>query len=342
MNTFMKLLSRRIDVDDKAKYITVLLVLILLLFIVSLVSLFIGSSIEVRDVLNYFLLKDVPNNVVTIIKIIRFPRIIAGIIVGGCLSLAGYILQVILNNSLASPSTIGVNAGAALFVMFGVSINSIVHTSVWAFFGSFVIVMLVLLISNVKRTSRVTIILAGISIATICNGLIDLITIYNPDTIYDKTSFYIGGLSMINMSQIIYVIPFLLIAFILLFGYRKSFSIIILGDELAYSLGLNVKKTRIIFVIIVAILTSMSTILAGLIGFVGIIVPHIVRRIFKGDVKNILVITFIFGSLFLTTADFIGRVINYPYEIPVGIVLSLIGGPYFIFLLLSSNKRRIL
>lgn len=340
MSIFTKSCNNKIDLENKKNKFYVFLILTITILLISVASLLVGSSsLKVIDVFKYFTFQEVSDKNQIIIETLRLPRLMGGLIVGSSLALAGYILQVVLNNSLASPSTIGVNSGAALFVVLGASIFSSIQVNVWAFLGSLLVVCLVVGITHLTNSSRITIILTGISISAICSGLIDLITIFNVDVIYDKTSFYIGGLGTVNINDIKYALPLILISYVIIFVFRNSFSILVLGDSIAYSLGVNVRRTRVTAIVIVALLASTATTIAGLIGFVGIIVPHIIRRILCGDVKILMVVTALFGGVFVVFADTIGRVLISPYEIPVGIILSLTGGPFFIYLLLSSSKR---
>ncbi len=340
MNTFMKFKKQKINLENNRNYYIVLTFLCGLIILFSLLSLVLGSaSLTLSDVISYFTRETVDYKTVLIMETIRIPRLLGALLVGSSLAVSGFILQIVLNNSLASPSTIGVNAGSALFVVLGASLPLTVHTNVWAFLGSLVVISLVVIISLVTNASRITIILAGISIATICGGLIDLLVIFNPEVVFDKTSFYIGGLNTVSKNDIIYAMPLIVIAYFAILAFKNSFSMLILGEEVAESLGVNVKRTRITAILIVALLTSMSTTIAGLIGFIGIIIPHIVRRIVVGDIKRQLLVTLLFGALFLTAADLIGKTIVSPFEIPVGIILSLVGGPFFIYLLLTTSKR---
>lgn len=340
MSIFTKSCNNKIDLENKKNKFYVFLILTITIILISVTSLVVGSSsLKAIDIFKYFTFQEISDKTEIIIETLRLPRLAGGLIVGSSLALAGFILQVVLNNSLASPSTIGVNSGAALFVVLGASLFSSIQVNVWAFIGSLIVVFLVVGISYFTNSSRITIILTGISISAICSGLIDLITIFNVNVIYDKTSFYIGGLGTVNINDIKYALPLILIAYVIIFAFRNSFSILVLGDSIAYSLGVNVKRTRIIAIIVVALLSSTATTIAGLIGFVGIIVPHIVRKVLCGDVKVLIVVTAILGGIFVVFADTIGRVLISPYEIPVGIVLSLTGGPFFIYLLLNSSKR---
>ncbi len=340
MSIFMKSNNNKIDLESKKNKMIIFLILAITLFVISVFSILIGSAtITFDDVIKYFSFQELSSNKYLIIDSLRIPRLIGGVIVGASLAASGFILQVVLNNSLASPSTIGVNSGSALFVIIGAGIFSSTHTNIWAFFGALIAVLIVVLISYVSSASRITIILTGITVSAICSGLIDLITIFNIDVVYDKTAFFIGGLGTVNKSDIVSSLPFLVIACILMFIFKESFGILVLGDEIAHSLGVNVVLVRIVAIIVVALLASTATNIAGLIGFVGIITPHIVRRVMSGDVKILIIISALLGAILVVFADTLGRVIVSPYEIPVGVILALTGGPFFISLLLSSSKR---
>ena len=160
-----------------------------------------------------------------------------------------------------------------------------------------------------------------------------------PDSVYDVTGYLIGGLSSVDSSEIfpasLMILPTLVIAVI----FSRSLDVLSLGDEMASGLGLRVGRVRLIWLILAAVLAGAAVSFTGLLGFVGLIVPHIVRR-FSGNVHRFLIPCSIFGGgLFLLTADTVARVAFLPYELPVGILLSLAGGPFFIILILAERRR---
>lgn len=316
------------------------------LSVIALVSVFFSiiigaNTLNINDVTTFFLGGTVPNYVKNIIVLVRIPRAIGGFLCGFSLAISGILLQMSLNNALASPSTIGVNAGAGLFVL----ITSVLFPASYltktlaGFFGAIIISMFVYFISIITGTSKMTIVLAGVAITTLCNSIIDTIIIFFPDSIYDKTAFYIGGLSGITYNQIFFSTIFIIVAFFIIMFFNKEVDIMTLGEEVASTLGVDTKKIRFIIILCASLLAGSSVAIAGLLGFVGLIVPHISLMIFKNQSKTLIPKCGLLGGILVVVADLISRVIYNPYEVPVGILLSFIGAPFFMYLLFSGKKR---
>ncbi len=335
-------MNEKFDIEKDNKYLILIFTLVLLSIGFIFISLLVGSSsITVEECIAFLAGGDVSEKVSNIMINIRIPRAISGFLVGGTLALSGILLQIVLNNSLASASTIGVNSGAGLFVVAGTVFFGASYTTInlWAFSGALIVAIVVYFISYGVGSSRTTIILAGIAISSICNALIDVSIIYEPDAVFDKTAFYIGGLSGITMQEIYNTLPYIIIALTILIIIRKNIEILILGDEIANSLGVNVNRIRLLVIISVALLAGSAVSLAGLIGFVGLIVPHIVLIILGYNLKGCMVVTFMTGGIFVVVTDIIGRAIFRPYEISVGIIMALIGSSFFLYLLFTNKKR---
>ncbi len=319
---------------------------IIFLILLSLISIFIsivvgGSTVSFESVTSFFLGQNVENYISNIIILVRIPRALGGFLCGFALSISGLLLQMSLNNALASPSTIGVNAGSGLFVLIASVFFPMGYLTktLAGFVGAVTISLLVYFLSVATGTSKMTIILAGVAVTTLCNAIIDTIIIIFPDSVYDKTSFYIGGLSGITYEQIFFSFIFILVAFIIVMFFNKEIDIMILGEELANTLGVNSKYVRLIVILSSSLLAGASVALAGLLGFVGLIVPHIALMLFKNESKTLIPKTGLLGGSFVVICDLVARLIYNPYEVPVGILLSFIGAPFFIYLLFSGKKR---
>ncbi len=317
-----------------------------ILVILSMVSIFLSilfgaNMLSFTEVTDFFTGKDVEDYVRNIIVLVRAPRALGGFICGAGLASAGILLQTALNNPLASPSTIGVNAGAGLFVLISTLLfpmNYFAKTFA-AFFGAILISLLVYAISVISGASKMTIILAGMAVTTLCNAMIDTITIVFPDSVYDKTAFYIGGLSSITYEQLLFSCVFISIGFILIIFFSKQLDILVLGDEVASSLGVSVRTIRLAIVLSASLMAGASVALAGLLGFIGLIIPHISLMLFENESRTLLPKTALLGGIFVVMSDLFSRIIYSPYEVPVGIILSFIGAPFFIYLLFSGKKR---
>ena len=250
------------------------------------------------------------------------------------LACAGVILQSVMNNSLASPNTIGVNSGAGFAVMLALFIynGSSSHSAVFAFAGALITTFLVFGIAYLGDNSRTTIILAGITISSLLSAGINTIKLIDSDITINITTFMIGTLNGITSKAII--IPCIGIAAAVLVSicFSRHLNILNLGDDIARSLGLNVGVTRLILMTLSSIMAGCVVSYAGLLSFVGLIVPHIGRKLFGNDA--------LLGAIFVISCDLLGKIIAAPYELPAGIIMSFVGGPFFLYLLLKKKGGR--
>lgn len=316
------------------------LLLIVLLIIILILSLFVGTSkMSILDCINgLFTKNDLVSSV--IMHKIRLPRVLGGLLAGIGLSVSGVILQSITNNSLSSPNIIGVNSGAGLFtiIMFSLFPSLIYFHPIGSFLGAFLTSLLIISLSNKFNNSKSTIVLAGIAISTLFNGLISFITLIDTDLLTIYKYFSIGGLSGINMKQLLIPFIFILLSVIILIILARKIEIFSLGDELSKSLGINIKLLKTLVILLASILAGSVVSYCGLLGFVGLVVPHIVRKIINGNLRENIFGCIIIGSIIVLIADIIGRIIIYPSEIPLGIVMAFIGSPFFLYLLLRRRK----
>ena len=265
---------------------------------------------------------------------VRFPRVIVGLFVGAALSLSGTILQAIMRNSLASPNIIGVNAGAGLFVTF----STIFYPELFflkpfiAFLGAFLTTLLIYKASYVNGIRPLRMVLAGVAVSALANSLISLSYILNPDNMKSMLSFSIGSLSLMENRDILLILPSLIIGGTVCIITARKMNIMMLGDDIALNLGVRVESFRLLMIIISSLLASSAVAVVGLLGFIGLIVPHIVKLIIGNDYKDIYIYSMLFGGAFLVFSDTVSRVIVAPYELPVGIVTTMIGAIFFIFL----------
>ena len=266
----------------------------------------------------------------------RLPRTLACFFAGTALSVSGAVLQSVLANKLASPSIIGVNAGAGLGVTiccaFGILSGWAISAA--AFAGSLIVVLLITLFSQHSNVSRTTVILGGVALNSVLNAFSESITVLNPDVAALNTEFRVGGFSAVSYARLIPAIVLIVIALLLLFTLCNELDVVTLGDETAQSIGLSVKKYRILFLILSALLAGSAVSFAGLLGFVGLIVPHFMRSMIGNESRYLLPLCTFYGGGFVILCDLEARMIFAPYELPVGILMAVIGGPLFVFLLL--------
>lgn len=275
-----------------------------------------------------------------ILRYVRLPRTLACLLAGMGLSVSGAVLQNVLSNKLASPSIIGVNAGAGLGVTVCCAAGALSGwmISTAAFLGSLLAVTIITLAAYRTRAERSTVILGGVAVNAVLNALSESVTVLVPDTAVLTTEFRIGGFSAVSYTRLIPASVMIICALILLLTLGNELDILTLGDETAQGLGMSVRRTKTIFLLLAALLAGASVSFAGLLGFVGLIVPHILRN-FTGSSRILLPACALYGGAFVTICDLIARVAFAPYELPVGILMSVIGGPFFVFLLLKHQKR---
>ena len=277
-----------------------------------------------------------------IIMHIRLPRAISALAIGAFLSCAGLVLQTVLNNAIAGPSVIGVNAGAGFFALIAMVFlpSTFYAVPVMAFLGALTATLLVYEIGRRTGASRLTIVLSGVAVSALFNAFSDTLLTFYPNAVSGKVSFSIGGLSAISANTLSWsvILGFMGILSALLIS--GELNVMILGDDMAHSLGLSVKKVRFFALVISAVLVGAAIAIGGQISFVGLICPHIARRLWGGDVKILMPRVMLLGSILVLFCDILSRVLFAPFEIPVGIILSFLGAPFFIYLLISRKRGK--
>lgn len=319
-------------------------ILIVLLIISCIAGLVFGSvNIPIDEVIGVIFNRNTSPKPEVIIRSVRLPRVIAGVLAGAGLGTAGVIIQSVMNNSLASPNTIGVNSGAGFFVMLSMMIfpQSTIAKPLMAFVGALLTSLLILGIAYIAEKSRVTIVLAGIAVSSFLSAGMNMMKVLDTDISVNAMQFLVGSLSGVTMKSLLYpsIGIGLGIACAVIFG--RALNIINLGDGVASSIGLRVNLFRIIFIVIASVLAGFVVSFSGLIGFVGLIVPHICRYFFGHDSRILIPASALMGAVFVLLSDLIGRTLFAPYELPVGIILSLMGAPFFLYLLMRKGGRRV-
>ena len=315
-------------------------VLALLLIAAALFSLCVGASGTSLLTGLSDLLRGVSSPAARIVRYIRLPRVLAAMLAGAALAASGVLIQGVLGNPLAGPNVIGVNAGAGFFTLLCACLLPSAATLLpaAAFAGALLTSLIILLLSDRTGASRITVVLAGVAISSIFSAGSDLITTLSPDTTLGMSAFMIGGFADVSTARLrtaaLYILPALAISLLL----AGDLDVLALGDEVAASLGLRVRRTRVLLLAVASVLAGAAVSFAGLLGFVGLIVPHAVRRVVGGEHRHLLPLSMLGGALFTQLCDTAARTVFAPYEVPVGILLSLVGGPFFLFLLLRNRK----
>ena len=326
------------------KHLSFIGILVLILISVSLLSMFVGSSDVGID--NFFdiLLNQKDSPAYSILFRIRLPRIILGFAVGGALSLAGVILQGLFRNPLVEPYTLGISGGASLGVTLNIMLKAYlvlgaISFPLFGFLGALVTIFFVYFFSFKNRSMKIeSMLLTGVMISFISSSIVMLITALSSAEDVKSIIFWImGSLDEPNNDLIILAVVFSIIGLIISYFYAITLNAFSLGEEEAYHLGINVERTKKVLFIVASLLTGLSVSVAGVIGFVGLVIPHLIRYYTGPDHRILLISSFLAGSSFLILSDTIARTIISPMELPVGVITGIIGGAIFIY---SLNKKR--
>lgn len=279
---------------------------------------------------------------VKILGFVRLPRVLAAVVCGAALSVSGAVIQNVLANRLASPSIIGVNSGAGLAIVLCMSfgIYGGLQISFFSFLGAFAAVMLVSLGAKSFGASRSTVILIGIALNSFISAISDTIITFNPEVGAMSNDFKIGELSGITYQRLIPATIIICITIILLISIHNDLDVIALGEDNAMGLGMNISLMRTIFLLIAALLAGCAVSIAGLLSFVGLIVPHTIRRLIGNKAFHLIGMSALYGGAFVCLCDTVARTAFSPYEIPVGIIMAFLGTPFFVFLLVRGKGGR--
>ncbi|MDD2404001.1 MAG: iron ABC transporter permease [Victivallaceae bacterium] len=272
---------------------------------------------------------------------IRLPRVILCAIVGAALALSGAILQGIMRNPLASPNIIGVTSGGGLAaVLILVVFPAYSQYLVWAAFGGALTAALAIyLVAWNHGAQPIKLILSGVAISSLLGAAITAILLFNPERVIGVLDFSVGSLSSCSWSHLKSIWPYALSGGILALLGARDLNIIALGDEVATGLGQRVELSRFIFLAVAALLAASAVSVVGLLGFVGLVAPHMIRIIIGADFRWLMPGCAIFGAALLITCDTIGRLVMAPLELPAGVIMALIGPPFFLWLLKTRLKH---
>lgn len=319
---------------------------LILLVILSILSVCAGtkalsSKDSLQTVLHMITNSDTPLGSAVIIQKIRIPRTLAALFCGAALAVSGLVLQGSLNNTLASPGIIGINSGAGLFVLL---VNlffpyAAVVRSAAAFCGALASVFGVYLISIKAGISKTTLVLAGVAVSSMMTAGIDVLMTLHPEIVTDKVAFSLGGFQNLSISSLKTGIPVIIAGIAAALVLSGGIDLFQLGDEAAFGLGLNVKLCRILSIGVSGILAGAAVSISGLLGFVGLIIPNLVRLFSKGSTRKNILLSAVFGADFLLLCDLLARVLFFPYELPVGLFLSCLGSPFFIWILVKRKRK---
>ena len=278
----------------------------------------------------------------TILRHSRIPRTLGCVLAGCGLAVSGAVIQSVLANPLAAPNIIGVNSGAGLMVALSCALfpAAAAVLPLMAFLGALGGVMLVLFLANRTGAARITLVLAGVAVSSIFSAGIDAVVTFVPEALNAYSDFRIGGMDNLSMEKLLPAGGMILFALAGGLFLCPELDVLMLGEDTARSLGLNVSRMRLVLLTLGAALAGSAVSFCGLLGFVGLIVPHIIRRLLGEESRPLILGCAFGGAALLTVCDVLARTLFSPYVLPVGIVLSLLGGPFFIWLILGQRGGR--
>nr|WP_319399616.1 iron ABC transporter permease [uncultured Carboxylicivirga sp.] len=276
---------------------------------------------------------------------LRLPRIFIALLAGMALSSAGGAFQSIFRNPMSDPYVLGISSGAsvgaAIAIVLGLQAGTL-GIPFFAFLGAASALAIVYWFAfNLKQSEQNTLLLAGIAMSLMLGAVVSLLLVINREQMESIYFWMLGGFNAISWKQIYIVLPVVIFSLLMLFKYSKDLNLLSMGNETAQSLGINVKQKVAIILLISALSVSIIVSYTGVIGFVGLIVPHMVRFIVGADNRRLLPLSALWGGLFLIIADTMARTIVQPGELPVGSITALFGAPYFFFILIKRSRRHV-
>ncbi|MFW1574951.1 FecCD family ABC transporter permease [Vibrio parahaemolyticus] len=300
-------------------------------------------SLSVNDLTSYWFVFDEGNMLHQILATLRAPRTYAGLLIGASLAVSGVLMQGLTRNPLASPSILGINAGAACFMALasiGVPFFSQLNPIINAVFGALLSGGVVMLLGGFfsARSHPLRLVLAGIAISALLIGLTRASVILADDMAYSVLHWLTGSLSAVDSQQWQQLWPFATLGLVLAMGLARNLNLLALGDEVAVGLGGNIRLTRLISGLAVVLLAGTSVAIAGPIGFVGLLVPHLVRPIVGHNYHILIPVSALCGAALVTWSDALSRAIAFPAETPVGVITALLGTPCFIAIAMRKSS----
>lgn len=340
----------------KAKKIAIILILLVLVFLFFVVSVFVGSgTLSFKEVFLAIFNKG-SETARLIVRRIRFPRVIAALIAGGGLAVSGLVMQTVLKNPLASPTTLGVSNAAVFGANFAIivvgagafhsthgswlSISNPYLVSTFSFLSAIIAAGSILLLARLKNLNASAIVLAGVAVSAIFQAGTTLIQYFASDTQVASAVYWTFG-DLGRASYKTDLIMFIVVAVSTLFFFSKRWDFSAMSGGLAYAktLGVNTRFMTIMSLLLASLITSVTVSFLGIIGFVGLTAPQFMKRIVGDDYRYLLPSSFLAGALLLLISDILGRLPIFGTSVPVGVVTSLIGGPVFLAILLRRKKN---
>jgi len=343
---------------DKKVFYQILFIILLagLFFTVVLSSMMGAASISFTEAIGIFLsripllgnLFNTPyeKSHILIIFNIRLPRILLAAVVGMGLSVVGAAMQGMFKNPMADPGVLGVSSGAALGAAIAISMGmqkfifGIGLVTLFSFIGAIATTVIVYSISRVGgKLPTVNLLLSGVAVSFLFSSVISIIMIFDRNKMENIVMWTMGSISAASWKQVAIIAPVVLLGTLAIFIYAKDLNLLSTGSDTALSLGVEVEKTKKILLVISSVLVGACVSVSGVVGFVGLIIPHIIRLVLGSDHRIVLPFSAVTGAIFLVLCDTMARSLVPPSEIPVGAITSIFGAPFFIYLLMKSKRK---
>lgn len=289
---------------------------------------------------------DINDSHILIVLKLRLPRIILSALIGASLSIVGAALQGMFKNPMADPYVLGISSGASfgatIAIIFGLESMFLGSSAItlFAFIGAILTMLIVYSVSKIGNKVPVTLLLlSGIAISFMLSSLVSIIMVFNRDQVENIVFWVMGSVSTANWNQVLTLFPIFIICTVILLIFSRDLNIMSTGEETAKSLGVDVEVVKKMLIVVSSLLVATAVSVSGVIGFVGLIIPHTVRIFVGSDHRVVLPFSIIVGAIFLVICDTFARSVVPPMEIPVGAITSVLGAPYFIYFLYKNKKK---
>ncbi|MFX4266126.1 FecCD family ABC transporter permease [Aliarcobacter butzleri] len=314
------------------------------LYILGLVIIFISpflgeTQINIKDIFEF------SNSSNMVFWDLRVARVILAFFVGGILALSGLIFQIIFKNELITPYTLGIASGTTLFTAIGIILLPTIYIFISSILGSLFTILVLYIISKIINKTSIgsstnSILLIGIALSYFYGSALMLVFYMSSlQENYSIVRFTLGSLDTVGFSNSFVIFFVSIVFYVIIYLYKNKIKLLLISNDMAFLKGLNVDKTNLTLLVVVSLCVGITISFTGPIGFIGLVIPHIVKLIYKKSAEKLFFPTFFFGGVFLVFSDLISRNLNTDSTLPIGVVTAFIGAPFFIYLLIKRDKR---
>ena len=314
------------------------------LYILGLIIIFISpflgeTQINIKDIFEF------SNSSNMVFWDLRVARVFLAFFVGGILALSGLIFQIIFKNELITPYTLGIASGTTLFTAIGIILLPTMYIFISSILGSLFTILVLYIISKIINKTSIgsstnSILLIGIALSYFyASALMLVFYMSSLQENYSIVRFTLGSLDTVGFSNSFVIFFVSIVFYVIIYLYKNKIKLLLISNDMAFLKGLNVDKTNLTLLVVVSLCVGITISFTGPIGFIGLVIPHIVKIIYKKSAEKLFFPTFFFGGVFLVFSDLISRNLNTDSTLPIGVVTAFIGAPFFIYLLIKRDKR---